>query len=128
MPLYAYQCEHCGRREDAFRSVDDRDNGPDCHGRMAKIILPSQVQADIPGYVSPVSGKWIEGRAARRDDLARSNCRPWEGFDQEKREAQRRQAYTDAKIDAHLEDCARQAYHELSPEKRKILETPGPVD
>lgn len=34
----------------------------------------SYVRGDLPGYISPATGKWIEGRAARRDDLARSGC------------------------------------------------------
>ena len=37
------------------------------------------VQPDIPGYESPVTGKWIEGRKARREDLRRTGSRPYEG-------------------------------------------------
>ena len=33
------------------------------------------VRGDLPTYISPVTGKPIEGRAARREDLARSGCR-----------------------------------------------------
>lgn len=33
------------------------------------------VRGDLPPYVSPVTGKVIEGRTARREDLARSGCR-----------------------------------------------------
>jgi hypothetical protein len=33
------------------------------------------VRGDLPAYVSPITGKPIEGRAARREDLARSGCR-----------------------------------------------------
>jgi len=33
------------------------------------------VRGDLPAYKSPVTGKVIEGRAARREDLARSGCR-----------------------------------------------------
>lgn len=33
------------------------------------------VRGDLKPYVSPVTGKVIEGRAARREDLARSGCR-----------------------------------------------------
>ena len=38
------------------------------------------VWSDLPGYVSPLSEpgkdpKWIEGRAARREELKRNNCR-----------------------------------------------------
>lgn len=33
------------------------------------------VVSDTPGYKSPVGNGWIEGRAARREDLKRSGCR-----------------------------------------------------
>jgi len=33
------------------------------------------VVSDIPGYVSPASGKWIEGRAARKEDLKATGSR-----------------------------------------------------
>lgn len=33
------------------------------------------VRGDVAAYVSPVNGKLIEGRAARREDLARTGCR-----------------------------------------------------
>ena len=33
------------------------------------------IRSDIKPYTSPVTGKVIEGRAARREDLARSGCR-----------------------------------------------------
>lgn len=36
------------------------------------------IQSDLPGYMSVVSNKWVEGRRARRDDLARTGCRPCE--------------------------------------------------
>lgn len=29
---------------------------------------------DYEGYQSPVSGEWIEGRAARREDMKRHGC------------------------------------------------------
>jgi hypothetical protein len=32
-----------------------------------------QVQGDYEGYCSPIDGKWIEGKRARRYDLERSN-------------------------------------------------------
>lgn len=33
------------------------------------------IVSDTPGYKSPVGNGWIEGRAARREDLKRSGCR-----------------------------------------------------
>lgn len=29
---------------------------------------------DLPGYASPIDGKWIEGRRARAYDLQSNNC------------------------------------------------------
>lgn len=34
----------------------------------------SYVRGDLPEYISPVTGKPVDGRAARREDLARSGC------------------------------------------------------
>lgn len=33
------------------------------------------VRGDIPTYISPITNKPVEGRRARREDLARSGCR-----------------------------------------------------
>ena len=124
-PLYEYECAECERRTTEFRQVAERHDAPVCHGRgMGLVICPSAVQADLPGYVSPTTGKWIEGRAARRDDLKRSNSRPWEGFDVERKESQRRLREAESRADAKLEAQVRKAYHELPPAKRRALETP----
>lgn len=125
MPLYRYECRRCGREDDAFRLVDERHNGPTCHGQVMSIVICAPaVQADLPGYQSPTTGKWIEGRAARREDLKRSGARPYEGFAVEKREADKRKAEREAKDDAVLEKKVREAYHQLPPDKRRALETP----
>lgn len=42
--------------------------------KRKKVCMP-MVRGDLPAYISPVTGKLIEGRAARREDLARSGCR-----------------------------------------------------
>ena len=36
------------------------------------------IQSDYRAYYSHASGKMVEGRRARRDDLARTGCRPLE--------------------------------------------------
>jgi hypothetical protein len=33
------------------------------------------VRGDLPAYRSPVTGRVVDGRAARREDLARTGCR-----------------------------------------------------
>lgn len=77
---------------------------------------------DTPDYVSPVSGLVVSGRKQRREDLKRTNSRPWEGMKTERAEAERRKAYQQQKFDAGLDRAARQAFYQLPPEKRRILE------
>lgn len=33
-----------------------------------------QVFGDLPGYRSPIDGRWIEGRRARKYDMESNNC------------------------------------------------------
>ena len=41
--------------------------------RAQPLQLP-RVFGDLPGYRSPIDGKWIEGRRARKYDLESNNC------------------------------------------------------
>jgi hypothetical protein len=76
---------------------------------------------DLPGYRSEATGLWVEGRAARREDLKRSGCRPWEGLDQEKKEAARQNSYAEQKLDASLTKTAAETFYQLPPSKRAVL-------
>ena len=92
-------------------------------------VSPDYVQApegvlivpDLPGYVSPVTGLWVEGRKARREDLKRTGSRPYEGIEQEKKEVARQQAYAAEAAERSLDKCAHETYYQLSPSKRDIL-------
>lgn len=83
-------------------------------------ILP-----DLPGYQSPTTGLWVEGRAQRREDLKRSGCRPWEGLEQEKKEAAQKRQYVEQHLENKLHENVMRSYHELPPEKRRILRNAG---
>lgn len=85
--------------------------------QFAPMVVP-----DLPGYQSPVTGLWVDGRKQRREDLKRTDSRPYEGFEQEKKEAARRLAYSDQQHDRRLDESVRRAFHQMSPEKRRILE------
>lgn len=39
-----------------------------------KTIQKPMTFGDIPGYRSPITGEWIEGRRARRYDLEKHDC------------------------------------------------------
>ena len=93
MPLYTFNCPKCGNKSTTFRKIAERDNAEFCATdgeAMLRIIEAPAVQADIGGYTSPIDGRWIEGKAARKEDLKRNNCRPWEGMASEKKEAIKR--------------------------------------
>lgn len=77
---------------------------------------------DTPDYVSPVTGIVVSGRRQRRNDLARTGSRPWEGMAAERKEADRRKAYAEQKYEGALDRAARTAWYALSPEKRRVLE------
>lgn len=40
----------------------------------ARPLQAPRTFGDLPGYQSPIDGKWIEGRRARRYDLESNNC------------------------------------------------------
>lgn len=79
MPLYEYGCS-CGARFERYLPVAQYADPQVCAcGKTAeKRIGAALVVTDLPGYRSPVDGKWIEGRRARREDLARNNCVPYD--------------------------------------------------
>ena len=79
------------------------------------------VFGDLPEYQSPVTGMIVAGRRARREDLKRTRSRPWEGLQQEKKEAARQQEYKQERINASLTRAASEAYYQLPPSKRAIL-------
>jgi len=79
------------------------------------------VFGDLPEYESPVTGKPVAGRVARREDLKRTRSRPYEGFEQEMKEANRQKQYSEEKLDASLTRAASEAFYQLPPSKREIL-------
>lgn len=79
------------------------------------------VIGDLPAYESPIDGRTVEGRKQRREDLARSGCRPWEGREQETKEANRYKAQSERRSEEKINESVMRAWHELSPDKRKVL-------
>lgn len=80
------------------------------------------VVPDLPAYRSPIDGCEVSGRRARREDLARHQCRPYEGKESELRESNRQAQYDEARIDRHIDETARKAYYQLRPDLRAELE------
>lgn len=51
----------------------DKATGEPMNPEGAPLAAP-RVFSDLPGYRSPIDGKWIEGRRARAYDLESNNC------------------------------------------------------
>lgn len=115
MPLYEYQCER-GHVTTELRSVAHMHDPVDCPacGFPARraIITPPRVFGDLPGYESPATGRWIDGRRARAEDLARSGCRPYESGERE--ELVRRQAANDRAAERAVDEAVERSIHELT--------------
>lgn len=127
MPVYEFECSN-GHVTHDFRGVDERNDPLRCDcGKLAhRILSATQGIVKFPAaggreYVSPASGKYITTERQRRDDLARTNCRPYEGFESEAKEAKRKRAEDEKKSDAKLHENVSRAYYQLSPSKRKVL-------
>lgn len=97
MPLYEYECPR-GHRSEAVRPIAESALPracPLCDEVAGRILSPTRVAPDYPGYTSPIDGRWIEGRRAHQEDLRRNGCRLWEPGDYEtslKRRAQAQEA------------------------------------
>lgn len=86
-----------------------------------QVALAPVVWDDLPGYESPVTGLWVEGRKARREDFKRTNCRPYEGREQELKEAARYKARLDANDDKLAEKIAHRAWAEAPERIRRLF-------
>lgn len=114
MPLYEYSCE-AGHVFDGYSTVEERNAPRECAcGKAAhKVILhPPRVFGDFEGYESPATGRWVEGRRARAEDLRVSGCRPYELG--EKEDLSRRQAEMDRKLDAQVDVAVEQTLNEIT--------------
>ena len=80
MPVYSYECQRCGCVYDEFRAYEDRDKEKmHCAGHEVRRVFTAPMivseEKAYAGYESPATGKWVEGRRAHLEDLARSGCR-----------------------------------------------------
>ncbi len=71
MILYEYQCLDCEKITEALRTVDDRNNCPECKcgGETKKIISKSAVHSDFVPYLDENIGSeptWIKSKQHRK--------------------------------------------------------------
>lgn len=88
---------------------------------MSIVICAPMISPDITGYASPIDGRPIESRRQRTEDFKRNRSRPWEGLEQEKKEAARALGYQEQKEEKVLDRVANETFHQLPPASRKWL-------
>jgi len=122
MPIYGAICPKCNHYETIYRHIAQRDDTPmHCGEKMQRVVEAPSVQVDIGGYTSPIDGRWIEGKAARREDLRRNNCRPWEGMESEKKEAMKRAEVASKDYEKGVEAAVYNTFNNMSAEKQRAL-------
>lgn len=112
MPVYDYLCT-CGSRFERFVKYEQRDESQVCGcGRTGKRVPHApMVRGDTPGYVSPATGRWVEGRVQAQDDLRRSGCVLAEPGMQA--DVKRKKAQADAAFDRKLEKYVGEAVQQV---------------
>ena len=88
---------------------------------IGPVSFGTLIMPDLPAYVSPVTGKLIDGRRQRREDLARTNSRPYEGREQETKERDRHNAYTEQWLDKRAEAAAHDTWAHSPERVRRAL-------
>lgn len=80
MPIYTYKCTKCEVLADNYSTVADRHKAPlcGCGGVTLLSIQPTQIApvlggGDFPGYVCPVTDKFVTSRKDRREIMKRHN-------------------------------------------------------
>src|ERR1700704_3285568 len=122
MPIYTYSCRGCGERFERYlpMALCSTLVIHACAGVGPKIFLPPMVRGDLPGYESPIDGRWIEGRRARLEDLRRHSCRPYETGEKEQNERARGQA--NDRLDQRIDETVERQFDAMPARKKELLE------
>lgn len=121
MPLYAYVCAD-GHAFDRYLPVSSyaEPQTCECGAPGIKRICAPMVVTDLPGYESPVDGRWVEGKRARREDLARNNCVEYDPS--MKQEYMRKVERSEQALEKVLDQQIEAGIHAMPARKRELLE------
>lgn len=114
MPLYDFRCSAHGVFDGyaPMSRCSEPQACPVCGEMSEKVIVRApRVFGDYEGYVSPASGKWIEGRKARERDFEETGTRPYEVG--EWRTNVLRRAQAEQELDAEIDETVERTIGEL---------------
>lgn len=125
MPVYQSKCAKCGMVHEYIRKIAECLDTPICCGEKTKKVILTAPMGWVENiaYTSPIDGRPITTKQARIEDLKRNNCRPWEGMEQEKKEASRRADIEEKAFDAKLEKTIGETFAAMPSEKKRALES-----
>lgn len=123
MPTYDFHCPACNRTEqDVMRPLSEYGLPcpcPVCEAPMYQLLSAPHVVMDYQGYTCPVSGEWIEGRRAHRENLKKQGCRVYEPGETEL--ARKRAATAEADFDRSLDNTIDELLHHAGSDKVEKL-------
>lgn len=113
MPFYGFRCSN-GHYKTHYAKIADRDNSRQCDGcgaNLHRLIEAPALRPEIQAYQSPIDGRWINSRAQRTEDLARSGSIPWEP--EMKQDIERNRLANQEKAFEPLDRCIEQTARDL---------------
>jgi len=82
MPAYTVFCPNCHHKDVIYARVADRDDPRQCNGCkwefVYRIIEAPFVRGEIEPYFSDSTGRMVNSRAQRREDLKAARAYEWE--------------------------------------------------
>jgi hypothetical protein len=90
--------------------------------KVANISNPNKPHGkmyDLPSYQSPITGKWIDGRVARKNDLAASGCVEYDPGMRSEQDS--RHAREDADLDKKVDEIVEREIYSMPTAKREKL-------
>lgn len=120
MPLYTFHCPE-GHRFTRFLRLADYDlaQSCDCGKAAERIITAPAIQTDYAGYTCPVTGDWIEGRRAHKENLAKHGCRVLETGEREQFAQRKREE--DAAFEEQVAETAAAVAANMPSHKKELL-------
>lgn len=123
MPRYEYVCTHEHRFIKYATLAEHRPTTdcPHCGVEAVQVITAPMLVTVQPDccYDSPIDGRPITSWAARKEDLARSGCEPYDPG--RKQDAARRQQDMDAALDRSVEQTVEAAITKMPTKQRAKL-------
>lgn len=113
MPLYEYMCPQCEKSFTVFKKLSDYRTPAEhsCGTVGERIISRPMIAVDYPAYISPATGKLVQGKRQHEEDLKRSGCRILEPG--ERQDMERRKKEADVKEDKMIDKMVETTFAEM---------------